>query len=45
MSYELNGVVLPDVKSVVDLGVTVDSNLRYKLHINNIVTKAHQRAC
>ena len=45
MSYDLNGVVLPDVKSVVDLGVTVDSNLRYKLHINNIVTKAHQRAC
>jgi len=45
MSYNLNGVVLPDVKSVVDLGITVDSNLRYKLHINNIVTKAHQRAC
>jgi hypothetical protein len=45
MSYGLNGVVLPDVKSTVDLGVTVDSNLRYKLHINNIVIKAHQRAC
>jgi len=45
MSYDLNGIILPDVKSMVDLGLTVDSNLRYKLHINNIVSKAHQRAC
>jgi len=45
MSYDLNSTLLPDVKSIVDLGVTIDSNLRYKLHINNIVTKAHQRAC
>jgi hypothetical protein len=45
MTYDLNGVVMPGVKSIVDLGVTVDSNLRYKLHINNIVIKAHQRAC
>jgi len=36
MSYDLNGIVLPDVKSTGDLGVTVDSNLRYKLHINNM---------
>jgi len=45
MSYDLNGIILPDVKSMVDLGLTIDSNLRYKLHINNIVSKAHQRAC
>jgi len=29
---------------VVDLGVTVDSNMRFDKHINKIVTKAHHRA-
>ena len=26
------------------MGVTVDSNMRFDIHINKIVTKAHQRA-
>jgi len=29
---------------VVDLDVTVDSNMRFDKHINKLVTKAHQRA-
>ena len=45
MSYELYGTVLPDVKLIVDLGVTIDSNLNFKQHIKNITIKAHQRAC
>jgi hypothetical protein len=43
--YNINGNVLPDVTAMRDLGVTVDSDLRFKLHISNIVAKAHQRAC
>jgi len=44
-NYNINNNILPNTNSMLDLGVTIDCNLRFKLHINNIVAKAHQRAC
>ena len=38
--YAVNGVILPLVKNVSDLGITIDNNLDFKLHINNICVKA-----
>jgi len=35
---------LVNATEAVDLSVTVDSNMRFDIHINTIVTKAHQRA-
>ena len=32
------------VKNVVDLGVTIDSKLKFSTHINGIAAKAHKRA-
>jgi len=32
------------VKNVVDLGVTIDSKLKFSTHINRIPAKAHKRA-
>ena len=43
-NYNIDTVQLPNTCEVKDLGVTVDSMLTFKSHINNIVTKAHQRA-
>ena len=43
-NYNIDTVQLPNACEVKDLGVTVDSMLTFKSHINNIVTKAHQRA-
>lgn len=43
--YNIDGNVLPNVTAMRDLGVTIDCDLRFKLHISNIVAKAHQRAC
>lgn len=45
ISYNISNVELPNVCSVKDLGITIDSRLDYSDHINTIVTKAHQRAC
>ena len=42
--YNINNIKLIDATEVVDLGVTVDSNMRFDKHINKMVTKAHQRA-
>ena len=39
-SYAINGVILPLVKNMSDLGTTVDNNLDFKLHVNNIYVKA-----
>jgi len=44
-NYNINNNVLPNTNSILDLGVTIDCHLRFNLHINNIVAKAHQRAC
>ena len=40
----IDGVVLPVVKSVRDLGVLVSHGLSPSLHISNIVAKAHTRS-
>ena len=41
--YLINNITIKSVPEVVDLGVTVSSDLSFKTHINNIVTKARQR--
>jgi hypothetical protein len=43
-SYHINNCTLPNVTSVKDLGVTMDSKLRFRFNLNSIVSKAHQRA-
>jgi len=43
-SYAIGDSVLPTVDNIRDLGVTVDCKLRFNIHINNIVKRAHQRA-
>jgi hypothetical protein len=42
--YEVNGVSLPNVKIITDLGITVDSNLRFAKHYRVTANKAHHRA-
>jgi len=42
--YYISGVKLPDVSSIVDLGVNIEQDLKFRQHITNIVSKAHQRA-
>jgi hypothetical protein len=43
-SYYLNGVLLTNSASVLDLGITISPDLSYTAHINNIVSKAFQRS-
>jgi len=43
VQYEYNNTVISDVSSVCDLGVDVDSSLKYDGHINRIVAKAYSR--
>ena len=43
-AYSIGSKSLPDVITVRDLGVTIDSQLKFDVHINNIVTKANQRS-
>jgi len=40
----IDGVDLPLVKSVCDLGVMVSDDLSPTLHVSNIVAKAHKRS-
>ena len=42
--YTLAACVVPTRDSVKDLGVIVDADLKFTLHINNIVARAHSRA-
>ena len=35
---------MPDVNCITDLGICISNNLKFRTHINNIVSKAHQRA-
>ena len=42
--YANNGVILPLVKNMSDLGITVDNDLDFKLHVNNICVKTKKRA-
>jgi len=43
-TYQINGVPLPNVTEVTDLGVLFDSNLRFTKHYRLIVNKAQHRA-
>lgn len=43
-SYNINGTLLPNVMTALDLGVTVDAKLSFTQHIACVVSKAHQRA-
>jgi hypothetical protein len=40
ITYLLNNIALSISSSVRDLGVTIDTNLRFSMHINNIVARA-----
>jgi len=42
--YTLAECVIPTHDTVKDLGVTVDSDLKFTLHINNLAARAHSRA-
>lgn len=42
--YDINGIQVPDVLSVSDLGVVINHDLKFGLHIRNFVSRAHQRA-
>ena len=42
--YHLDSVNWPDVNCITDLGINVCSNLKFRIHINKIVSKAHKRA-
>jgi hypothetical protein len=42
--YNINNVDLPNVDSISDLGVTMDSDLKFSKHINVVVCKANQRS-
>ena len=44
VNYSLCSSILPTVSSVTDLGVSYDSHLSFRPHINKIVSKASQRA-
>ena len=43
-SYAINGVILPLAKNMSDLGIMVDNNLEFKLHVSNTCVKAKQKA-
>ena len=43
-TYNINRTELSNALEAVDLGVTVDSKLRFDKHISAITSKAHQRA-
>ena len=43
-SYTLGGIQLSDVCETTDLGIIIDSKLRFDKHITSMVIKAHIRA-
>ena len=44
-SIHINNIPIQIINSVIDLGITVDTaDLRFELHINNIISKANQRS-
>ena len=44
VNYYIDGQLLPSVDQVTDLGITLDSKLRFSIHINKIVKKSITRA-
>ena len=43
-NFSINNETLPNVASVADLGVTIDNNLKFSLHIGKITRKAFARS-
>ena len=43
-TYYINSISLPCLNSISDLGIALSNDLSFNLHINNIVSKATQRA-
>ena len=43
-AYQINGTALSNALDAADLGVKVDSKLRFQKHVSAITSKAHQRA-
>ena len=41
--YKLGGTPLPNINLNTDLGVVMDNQLTFKLHINSIVVRSKQR--
>jgi len=44
VSYHIKSNPVPTVKTIKDLGVTVENNFKFSSHINNIITRASARA-
>ena len=44
VSYHIKSYPVPTIKTIKDLGVTVENNLKFSSHINNIITRASARA-
>jgi len=42
--YYLNAVLLTNNVNVLDLGITISTDLSYNAHINNIIARALQRS-
>ena len=42
--YKIGGTLLPNVNHSTNLGVVMDNQLTFKLHINGIIVHAKQRA-
>ena len=45
MSFSIDNKAVDVVTSVTDLGVTIDTKLKFSAHIQKITRKAHSRAC
>jgi len=45
IKLQLGNNVISTVNEVRDLGVIIDNDLKLTVHVNNIVAKAHSRAC
>jgi len=44
LQFSIDGSILPVVNSCVDFGIAVSNDMSPRLHINNIVAKAHKWA-
>jgi ribonuclease P/MRP protein subunit RPP40 len=44
-NYSIAGIVIPSVNSFIDLGINIDSILKFDCHITEMCGKANQRAC
>ena len=42
-TYKLNNLILPIVDNMNDLGININSPIRWNQHVNNLINKANQR--